>query len=84
MGLKIATCEFCKAIVNSGNYDWTLSEITQGIEHVRKGTLDPVDIPAGPWGHTIDLPWYEEEAREWNREMAVASLKKIREYGIAE
>jgi hypothetical protein len=28
-------CEFCGAIVNSGNYDWTLSEITQGIEHVR-------------------------------------------------
>ncbi|HME92162.1 MAG TPA: Tim44-like domain-containing protein, partial [Myxococcaceae bacterium] len=28
-------CEFCKAVVNSGNYDWTLSEITQGIEHVR-------------------------------------------------
>lgn len=28
-------CTYCEAIVNSGNYDWTLSEITQGIEHVR-------------------------------------------------
>ena len=28
-------CEFCGAVVNSGNYDWTLSEITQGIEHQR-------------------------------------------------
>jgi tellurite resistance protein len=28
-------CSYCDAIVNSGNYDWTLSEITQGIEHVR-------------------------------------------------
>jgi tellurite resistance protein len=28
-------CEYCNAIVNSGNYDWTLSEITQGIEHIR-------------------------------------------------
>jgi hypothetical protein len=28
-------CEHCGAIVNSGNYDWTLSEITQGIEHVH-------------------------------------------------
>ncbi|WP_426752186.1 TIM44-like domain-containing protein [Myxococcus sp. Y35] len=27
------SCEFCGAVVNSGNYDWTLSEITQGIEH---------------------------------------------------
>lgn len=29
------SCEFCGAVVNSGNYDWTLSEITQGVEHVR-------------------------------------------------
>jgi hypothetical protein len=29
------TCEFCNAVVNSGNYDWTLSEITQGVEHTR-------------------------------------------------
>ncbi|MFP2927073.1 TIM44-like domain-containing protein [Pyxidicoccus sp. 3LG] len=29
------TCEYCGAVVNSGNYDWTLSEITQGVEHVR-------------------------------------------------
>ncbi len=28
-------CEYCDAIVNSGNYDWVLSEITQGIEHAR-------------------------------------------------
>ncbi|MCP3099349.1 TIM44-like domain-containing protein [Myxococcus sp. K15C18031901] len=28
-------CEFCDAVVNSGNYDWTLSEITQGVEHTR-------------------------------------------------
>lgn len=28
-------CEYCNAVVNSGNYDWTLSEITQGIEFNR-------------------------------------------------
>lgn len=28
-------CSYCGAVVNSGNYDWTLSTITQGIEHVR-------------------------------------------------
>jgi hypothetical protein len=49
---------------------------------VRKGTLDPVDIPAGPWSHTIDLPWFEEETADWNRSMAVKSLKKLREYGF--
>ena len=25
---------------------------------VRSGTLDPVDIPAGPFGYTIGIPWY--------------------------
>ena len=28
-------CGYCEAVVNSGNFDWTLSEITQGVEHVR-------------------------------------------------
>ena len=28
------TCEHCQAIVNSGNYDWVLAEITQGSEYV--------------------------------------------------
>jgi hypothetical protein len=32
-------CEFCKAVVNSGNYDWTLGEITQGVEAVRGYSL---------------------------------------------
>ncbi|HWG43048.1 MAG TPA: glycoside hydrolase domain-containing protein [Gemmataceae bacterium] len=49
---------------------------------VRKGTLDAVDVPAGPWGHTIDLPWHEEETAAWNRDMATRSLKKLREYGF--
>lgn len=28
------TCAYCKAIVNSGNYDWTLAKITPGSEHI--------------------------------------------------
>ena len=49
---------------------------------VRKGTLDPVDLPAGPFAHTIDLPWYDDEAAAWNREMAGKSLAKLRAYGF--
>ncbi len=49
---------------------------------VRKGTLDPVDIPAGPFGHTIDLPWYDEETASWNQAIAERSLRKLREYGF--
>lgn len=29
-------CEFCGAIVNSGQYDWVLSEITQGSQHTPR------------------------------------------------
>ncbi len=29
------SCESCAAIVNSGNYDWVLAEITQGMEFIR-------------------------------------------------
>jgi len=49
---------------------------------VRKGTLDLIDVPAGPWGHTIDLPWAGGEAARWNRSMAEKSLRKLREYGF--
>ncbi len=27
-------CEYCGAILNSGNYDWTLAEVSQGAEHI--------------------------------------------------
>jgi hypothetical protein len=49
---------------------------------VRKGTLDAVDVPAGPWSHTIDLPWYAEEVAGWNHDMAMKSLRRLREYGF--
>jgi hypothetical protein len=49
---------------------------------VHAGTLDPVDVPAGPFGHTIDLPWYEDEAAGWNRTLAERSLRKLRDYGF--
>ena len=49
---------------------------------VHSGTLDVVDVPAGPWGHTIDLPWEGAEADAWNRDMAAKSLRKLREYGF--
>jgi predicted lipid-binding transport protein (Tim44 family)/tellurite resistance protein len=34
-------CEHCSAVVNSGNYDWVLAEITQGSEFSRGG--DAID-----------------------------------------
>jgi len=49
---------------------------------VRKGNLDTVDLPVGPFSYTIDLPWYDDEAAAWNRSMAGKSLRKLREYGF--
>jgi hypothetical protein len=49
---------------------------------VRKGPLDPVDIPAGPFGHTIDLPWFEDEATAENLAMAAKSLDRLHAYGF--
>jgi hypothetical protein len=49
---------------------------------VRAGTLDPVDVPAGPWGHTIGIPWPGAEARDWEDAVAAKCLRKLREYGF--
>ncbi len=34
-GGAASTCSYCKAVVNSGAYDWVLAEITQAIEVTR-------------------------------------------------
>ncbi|MGO8927682.1 MAG: hypothetical protein ACLQU3_12415 [Limisphaerales bacterium] len=51
---------------------------------VRKGILDPIDIPAGPWGHSIGVPWYEDDpaAAAFSQRLTLASLRKLREYGF--
>ncbi len=49
---------------------------------VRNGTLDPLDIPAGPWGYSIQLPFKDPESAKWENDIAVKSLKKMCEYGF--
>ena len=51
---------------------------------VRAGTLDPVDVPAGPFGHAIGVPWYDDDpgAAAFNAELTAKSLRKMREYGF--
>lgn len=50
---------------------------------VRAGTLDPVDVPAGPWGYAIGVPWQEgdPEAAAFNDRLSLESLRKMRAYG---
>ena len=51
---------------------------------VYPGTLDAVDIPVGPWSHTIGIPWdgSDPKAQAWNDTMAERSLLKLRDYGF--
>ncbi len=51
---------------------------------VYPGQLAELDIPVGPWGHQIDLPWLERDPRtdEWNRKMARKSMVALRENGF--
>ncbi len=51
---------------------------------VRSGSLLPVDIPAGPFGYTVGIPWFGDDAKaaSFNQQMVKKSLQKMREYGF--
>ena len=49
---------------------------------IRKGTLDPADVPAGPWGYEIGIPWHNDPAATaFNQDVIAKALRKMREYG---
>ncbi|MDE3167081.1 MAG: hypothetical protein KGN36_14845, partial [Acidobacteriota bacterium] len=49
---------------------------------VRRGKVAAVDVPAGPWGGAIGVPWAGEEARARGEESTAASLRMLRRYGF--
>lgn len=51
---------------------------------VYRGQLAEADIPVGPWGHTIDLPWYGNDpaTAAWNDAIARKSLQMLRRHGF--
>ncbi len=51
---------------------------------VYPGTLDPADIPIGPFNHTIDTAWDGSDplAQTWNRTMEERSLRKLHDCGF--
>jgi hypothetical protein len=51
---------------------------------VRAGTLDPADLPVGPFGHAIGIPWYQDDpdAARYNLKMVEQSLRRLRDYGF--
>ncbi len=56
------SCEFCGAVVNSGNYDWTLSEITQGSEHIRQYAMVDGLLEARQSDPALNLEILEDRA----------------------
>jgi hypothetical protein len=51
---------------------------------VRKGALDAADIPAGPWGGQIAVPWFSDDpaARAFDEELTAKSLATLRAFGF--
>jgi hypothetical protein len=51
---------------------------------VRKGSLDTVDIPVGPWGGRIGTPWFESDpaTAAFGAEMTEKSLLLLRAHGF--
>ncbi len=43
--------------------------------------LDPLDVAAGPWGNTIDLPWFAEDLGDRNRMISRLSMAKMASFG---
>jgi hypothetical protein len=51
---------------------------------VRKGTLDAVDIPVGPWGGRVGTPWFGDDPAtvDFGAEMTEKSLLMLRAHGF--
>jgi hypothetical protein len=51
---------------------------------VRKGSLDTVDIPVGPFGGRIGTPWFESDpaTAAFGAEMTEKSLLLLRAHGF--
>ncbi len=51
---------------------------------VRRGALDPMDIPAGPFGGSIALPWFSDDpaTTAFTASVSAKSLRLLRERGF--
>jgi len=51
---------------------------------VRKGSLDAVDVPAGPFGGSIGVPWFEDDpsTAAFGAEMTAKGLRMMRQRGF--
>ncbi|MHB8876107.1 MAG: TIM44-like domain-containing protein [Myxococcaceae bacterium] len=81
-------CEFCGAVVNSGNYDWTLSGITQGVEHIRHyATVDGL-LAARQKDPALNLEMLEDRATlvfwKWVDAQSAGEAKRLSKLSTGE
>ena len=50
-------------------------------EVISNKELPKLDVPAGPWGINIRVPWYAEEMTDWNNAMDEKCLALMQKYG---
>ena len=80
-------CEFCGAVVNSGNFDWTLSGITQGVEHIRHfATVDGL-LAARAKDPALNLEMLEDRATlifwKWVDAQSAGEAKRLSKLSTA-
>lgn len=73
--------------VYKGEFQITFRQRTKRLPiefRVRNGTLDAIDIPVGPFGHTMGTPWPDNDPSDqaFNRKLRTDGLLKMREYGF--
>jgi len=51
---------------------------------VRKGSLDAMDVPVGPWGGRVGTPWYDDDplAKGFAADITEKGLLLLRAYGF--
>ena len=75
------TCEFCGAIVNSGNYDWVLAEITQGSQFQPHPLTPDGLVKARQTDHTLTTEALEDRASllfwKWVESQSLADAGRL-------
>lgn len=81
-------CEFCGAVVNSGNYDWVLAEITQGVEAVRGYAMVDGLLEAREADPALNLEMLEDRASlifwRWIEAQSTGEAKRLSKLATAE
>jgi len=81
-------CGYCNAVVNSGNYDWVLAEITQGVEAVRGYAQVDGLLQAREQDPALNLEMLEDRASlifwRWIEAQSTGEARKLSKLATAD